>query len=472
MKKEPIICISILVLLPLLLYWQTIHFEFVWDDITFHLQLNPYLQKFTWDSLVKIWSRIYVGMYIPLTYTVWGFLKPIGQLFSNTDQGFHGGVYHIANVLIHILNGLLVYKILIKMVPNRWSCLLGALFFLLHPIQNETVAWVSELRGLLSCLLGLLAFNLYLEKKWRYLPLIPFIFAALAKPSIVVLPCFILIHDILLDQKKISQALKNIIPWIAIAIPIVVITKIAQPFSTKVVETAIFNRPFIWTDAIDFYLQKIIFPINLTSLYPRSPQRVLQTIWPYISWVIPAALSLLLWSIRRKHKILCVAFAFFIAGFLPVSGLINFNFQNWSTVADRYIYLSMFGFALAIAHIFDKFKHLFIKVAIIILLGFYFYQGYFVQIPTWRNSITLWDHCLEIYPEESLAYNNRGDGYNRIKNFSQALKDFDTAVRLDPAYVEAYANRGSALNNLGRYDEAAADLDKAIELDPQKYWSI
>src|SRR3989339_127357 len=491
-----IVIYLLLLLVPLIIFLQTKDFWFVWDDDRYHLQPHPYIQQLTWDNLVKIWTEIYVGMYIPVSYTVWGLLKPLGQMLSPTPVDFYAPLYHLTNVVLHILNVILVFKIVGRFVKNQWAVCLAALLFAVHPIQAEIVAWISELRGLLATFFAFLSLELYLhyhseqknKKSGIYImSIICFVLGMMSKPSVVVMPAIFASYHYFFEENNLKKIFNKTFFWFGLAAIFIILTRIAQPFSATQLNSPLLFRPLLWMDAINFYLYKIIWPLDLTSFYARTPEHAIADNFLYIEWIIPVILGSFLWSIRQKQKIIVLSAAIFIVGFLPTSGLVGFDFQRWSTVADRYIYISMLGISLIVAFGIDYFpkwhpkqEFAFLKnvgwifiCAIIFLAAL---RSYSFQIPTWKDSVVLWDHCIKLTPGEAQAYNNRGDGLSKhagkLPNpeerkhfYERALTDFDEAIRLDKVYLQAYANRGSVLNNLARYEEAIRDFTSAISLN-------
>ena len=89
------------------------------------------------------------------------------------------------------------------------------------------------------------------------------------------------------------------------------------------------------------------------------------------------------------------------------------------------------------------------------------------QVGYWQNSITLYDHTLEVTNQNSLIYNNRGAAHNDLGNLNQAISDFDKAIEINPKYAKAYYNRGNAYGQKGEFDRSIADFDKVVELNPR-----
>jgi len=465
-NKSPNLINLILIVVPFIIFWQCLFYEFVWDDV-FHISDNTYLNSISIEKLMRLWMEPYGGLYIPFSYTVWGCLKLISESIYGTTNPF---LFHLVNIILHIINGFLVFHLLKFFIKNKWATLGGTLVFLVHPIQVESVAWVSEFRGLLSVCLGLSALHLYLKvennfDKYYWSGLILFALAILSKPSAVSFVFFAIILDKVINQYSTKKTISKIIPWIIAVIPIAVISIGEQ--SSKALAIDIWLRPLIWMDAINFYLYKIINPISLYAIYGRTPEYVLGLWYPYLSWVIPVIIGLILWKQKRMIPILWLSFCLFICGFLPNSGFVPFTFQKISTVADRYIYLSMIGVSLAFAYglLYVCKRNLKIVVIgyIIFLMGF----SINAQAPIWKTSLILWNKTIARNSQSSIAYYNRGVELTKQNENTKALMDYNMAIELNPKYVGAYNNRGNLFSTLKEYKLALNDYGLAIELSPE-----
>ena len=461
----------ILIVVSLCVYWQTTDFDMVWDDNGIHLISNPYLNPPGSEDLLHFWEEPYEGLYIPLAYNAWGILNIWGSSLHHDPF-----VYHFANVLLHILNGLLVFALLKFFLKNPWASMAGSLVFLLHPIQAESVSWISEFRGLLATFLGFSALLLYLRSlDTRYgtkkeiwpAPVSTLLFglALLSKPSVVILPLFALSIEYFRHRPSRKQLTSPswLWLWIGFSGAITVITSSAQeglhsyPFWAK---------PLVWMDATTFYLYKLFLPLDLAATYSRTPQSVMEQWWFYVLWIIPVSLGTGLWYVRKKYPLLVLSALLFMLGFLPVSGLKEFHFQTWSTVADRYLYLSMLGVALGVGYGINQLRGKWTWTwigAAILFLGI---RTFTVQVPTWKNTLTLWTRSVEVTPESHYAQNNRGAAYNNRSEFTKALSDLNQALTLNPEYTDAYINRGISYSSMGESKKALSDFQEAISRNP------
>jgi tetratricopeptide (TPR) repeat protein len=153
------------------------------------------------------------------------------------------------------------------------------------------------------------------------------------------------------------------------------------------------------------------------------------------------------------------------AAVLPVSGIVPFKGQNFSTVADRYFYLAMPGVALGVALVTQRFARSrwfwAISIAILIMLGGLNLR----QQAVWRNDLTLFGHIVQQYPGQPRVHNNYGVALQAAGRHEAAIQQFSTAIQQRPTYSDPYCNRGSSLGRMGRLEEAYRDQSRAMELD-------
>ena len=481
---------ALLVILPLLIYAQVYDFGFLWDDVAGmgHLD-NPFVEHPSWASFTQLFTQPYFGMYIPVSYSLLGIFKAFAELLSLPINS----VLHLGNVMVHIVNGLLVFTILKQFIVNKWAVLIGVLFFLLHPIQVEAVAWVSEFRSLLAALFALLSWYYYLKNqtKLSYLALIFFVLAALSKPSAVVLVPFVFLFNYFHYGFKLRKNIEKTLPFALIAISIVIIANLIQiTYDAAFLDLLIvyWHALFGWLDSIVFYLYKIIYPYHLSASYTLPIQFILQQWWFYPLAFVPAALGYLLWRYRKTQPLLVFAVALFVAGFFTTSGFVSFAFQQVSLVADRYIYFSMIGIALLIGTIFSKVDKKIWQGLIISVLIVFTALSAFRQIPIWQNPLKLWSHSVRYeitpkYAHYNLAVALDTKGIISMKNtekYQQAQEYFDEALKYYPKtskhnILKVFYNKGSILFRQKKYQQAIAYFDKAINItspNNKKYLAI
>ena len=479
--KKNIISILLLILVSLALYWQTTGFELVWDDIDIHLTYNPYLLK---KKFIHFWKEPYRGLYIPISYNVWGLLNIISIYFSSKVH--NPFIYHLANIFLHSFNSILVFVLLRFFVKSFYPALTGALLFLAHPIQVETVAFVSELRGLLSAFFGFTSIICYIKscdfkpknrKKSLALYIISYLFfilGLLSKPSIAILPLFLLLIEYYYYRKVCRKLFFKLLLWFLSGVIVTALTYVSQKINIKTTYS-LWTGILIFTDSIVFYFYKILFPFSLALLYGKTPYNVISKSYFYITWIIPAGIGYYIWRIKNKHRLIMLSALFFIFGLLPVSGFFQFTFQNYSTVADRYLYIPMFGAALLFAYMAALIKKKRGWVILSVIITFILLRSFFVQIPVWTNNIILFTNSIKIQPFAPEAYSHRGKAYYNNGQYNKALSDFSRSISINPKYpkfnfikcAQAYNGRGNVYFALNKYDTAMKDYNAAIDIEPE-----
>lgn len=430
---------------------------FVWDDNINILQY-AHSNDINANKVLSYWEKPFEHLYIPVTYSIWSFIWKATSQFVLYDPQYqiHANVLHITNLLFHIFNAILIFLIISRLVQNKFSALLGSVLFGIHPVQVETVAYISEFRSLLACFFSLLSIQQYLIHcskksleslqdlscnpiKLHYcLSLLFFILALLSKPVSVVVPIFLFILNAAFFKKHLVENIAYLLPWFVFVVPIVIITKLIQPDTTLEYLSPIWLRPFVMLDAVTFYLGKLVFPDALGIDYARTPELVLGSAWGYFTGLIALGLMILLWLIRKKQSEYLTCYLIFLAGILPVSGIIPFNFQNTSTVADRYLYFSMMGPAVASAIFIRKEKY-WIHLAPVFLIVMFLMMATYVQTKTWDNGIKLYIQALKINPKSYNALNNLAT-HIRETDPIKAMTLYHEAIAIKPDHKIALAN--------------------------------
>ncbi len=468
-----------LIALIVVVFWPVVGFDFQLYDDGLNVYNNWRLVKFSPANLGYFWQAPYDSLYIPITYNLWSLLASLGALFRSDTGGVDPLIFHLANLLVHTANALLVLIILRSLKVNGWAAWGGALLFALHPVQVAAVAWVTGMKDLMSGFFSLLAIWQYIvytkaeagegRRGLHYgLLALALALAMLSKPGAVVTPLLLLIIGRLLLGREWRQLALELLPLAVLTLPVVVLTKFAQPDTHQGWQSDIWQRLLVKGDALLFYLSKLVLPYSLGPDYGRTPQVVLAS-GPglYLAALLPAVALGLIWRCGRK----CLPAALiFLAALLPVSGLILFDFQQISTVADRYLYLAMLGPALAtgwgLARYQSKRIWLIFLVVISLLAG-----KAAAQVWVWENSSTLSSHAVRVNPKSWVAHNNLGIIKAEQGLDSEAVSAFAAALAANPNYAEAHNNLGALYHRLNRDEEGANHLERALELNPASHKS-
>ncbi len=473
--------------------------EFVmWDD-NLNVTKNPSFNPPTLAAIAEFWTRPFLDLYIPVTYCVWGMLAAVAQVSLPDSNGvrLNPYIFHTANLLLHLTAALIVYALLRRLIGKIWPALAGAMLFAIHPLQVEPVAWVTGLKDVLSGMLTLAALWEYvcfaderdnaLSSKTRRvhyaLALLCFVLAVLSKPSAVIFPLAALVLDRWMLRRPWRKILFAIVPLLLVSIGGMILTRIFQSITKPADGGRILLRPLIATDALAFYLYKLVFPWKLGVHYDRAPLAAIHHGWIYYTWIVPAAVAVTLIVLRKRIGWLAPAALLFVIPLAPVLGLVPFSYQRFATVADRYVYVAMLGPALAIALALARIGRGRIWIVITAVVLALFAGRSVMQTLVWHDNSTLFHRALETNPRSFLAYNHLAGQLlverhldeppeavlNRI---AQAREYSQRAIDLAPDIPDGYLTLGLACDMTNDETGAIAAFRKAVELQPDKADSL
>jgi tetratricopeptide (TPR) repeat protein len=452
---------------------------FIWDDNDYVTE-NPTLHDL--EGLRRIWFEVgAVPQYYPLVYSVfwlqarlWG-LEPLG--------------YHLVNVALHIAAALLLAHVLSRLrVPGAW---LAGFIFALHPVCVESVAWVTELKNVLSTAFYLAATLAYrrfgelrdaggpnqrFERRWYAGALVSFAAALLSKTVTCSLPAALLLVRWWEKGRLRWADVRPTLPFFALGAALGLHTASVERnfIGAEGVHWSLSfaQRCLIAGRAVWFYAGKLLWPANLTFIYPRW--NVDPAVW--WQWMFPvAALGLIvaLWLVRHKiGRGPLTAVCFFVGTLGPALGFIDVYMMRYTFVADHFQYLASIGLiALAGAVLSQLFRSskaagpLLVPAlsgALCVSLGAltWSYAGTFADLETlWRATIARNPNC-------SMAYNNLGQLFLARNQVEDASAHFRKAVQIDPNNSEAHGSLGTVLLQKGQVDEAQAHFVRALQINP------
>jgi tetratricopeptide (TPR) repeat protein len=439
-----------------------------WDDPD-NFTNNPRLNPPSMANALEYWTTPQAGLYVPVTWMVWTTLAAIAKGIA-TAKDLPAWPFHVASLLVHIGAALLVYEIFLRLLPDRaqFPATLGALLFALHPIQVETVAWASGLKDQLCALFALLAIWQYIlaarassRARLHYsIALFAAILSMLSKPTGIVIFAMCAVIDVLLLGRPIKRAVIAALPFALLAMPVLVVARIVQETGEQFAPP-LWQRPMVAGDALAFYLRKLAIPWPLGLDYGRTPRSAIDSGAIYLWWILPALIGVILVVTRARW--LGVAMLLLICGLAPTLGLTPFQFQFNSTVSDHYLYLAMFGPALAVAWINQK-SHAPIIIGITGALLLVFAVLSFMHAGYWKNSQTLFAHALDVNPRSAMAHNNVGTALAARGELQAAAAHFEAALQSVPIDPTAHRNLARVRAELGDVDSAIFHLDQSLRL--------
>ncbi len=474
-NKRGVIIGLVLVLAVIFAYQPVWNAGFIWDDDVYVTE-NSLLSAP--DGLKRIWFTLdSPSQYFPLTYTV---LRLQHMLW-----GLHPAGYHWVNILLHAANALLVGWLLRRLaLPGAW---LGAALWALHPVQVESVAWVTELKNVLMCfffLLSVLAWTRFVKNKsgpkWIYyvLALGLYLLALFSKTTACTIPAA-LVLVLWLSGERVNRArIIQILPFVVLGLGMGLLTvwweRHRQGTQGDLFAMGIMERILVASRAIWFYAGKLCWPATLTFSYPRwniSDSDPLAYVWLAAAVGVGATL----YRIKRQlARNIGIASLFFVSTLSPVLGFIMLYTFLYTFVADHYQYVACLGpLALAAAGIAKLAANLDRRLprlglaacgAVLLTLGTLTWR----QARIYQNTETLWQDTLNKNPNCWLGYNNLGFFVFTSGRVDEAIALYKRALEINPQHLDTCINLGVALFQKGRTEEAISYYQKAVEISPHE----
>jgi tetratricopeptide (TPR) repeat protein len=466
-----------------------------WDDDANILQ-NPYYRGLAPANLAWMFTTFQLGHYQPLAwvtlaldYCLWG-MNPAG--------------YHFTNLLLHAINTILCYAVflrLLRKVRNEDDAVLapaaalGALFYGIHPLRVESVAWVTERRDVLCGLFFLLSILAYLRMlraqsertpwtKWLALSVAAFAASLLSKALGVMLPFLLFSLDVYPLRRFTPELRKRVLleklPFLVLAVAdgLLMMRAMSAFGQVRATGSYAFGDRFLQAGySLCFYPWKTLLPFRLHAFYVMDDWN---SLWrpEYVGPLIAAtALTALLLAARRRWP---AGLAVWICYAILLAPVLGFFVKGYQRAADRYSYLSCLPFSFLAAAGFASLAAA-RRSGRVSLSGYRLTLGgvasllgllgvlSFLQAGFWKNSITLWNQVLRWEQRGDLPYVNRGIARAQGGDPAGAMADFTEAIRINPLNADAFANRGFLQHNQGEPAGAMRDYTRAIALQPRSF---
>jgi tetratricopeptide (TPR) repeat protein len=462
-----------------------------WDDDRNFLE-NLHYRGLDGSHLHWMWTTTLMGHYIPVSWMTLGLDYEI--------WGMDARGYHLTNLLLHCVNAVLIYFIARRMLrlaapslvadddPPRldWAAGVAALFFAIHPLRVESVAWVTERRDVLSGCFFWAATLTYLRyaddaergRRWYWITLALYVFAMLSKATSITLPAILLLLNVY-PLKRLGGAAGW---WTPIArkvyleiLPVGIISLGAIPVTILALappnQLTLGAKIAVSAYSLALYLWKTILPIGLSPLY-AMPLHV-NALEPrfIVSYVAVIVLAFAAWFAWRRRPSVTMALLGFLAVTFPLLGIV----QNGPQIAaDRYTYhaapaLAVLAGGVVLFALGSGFSSLVRPISALglVALGALTWR----QSEVWHDPATFWNYVLARDPQSSIAETALGTLLVHSQRYQDAIPHLEHATSLDPTYAEGHDNYGIALSNLGRVDEAIAQFHTAIALAPRNHES-
>ena len=481
--------------LTVFFYWNIQDHQFLNFDDNIYVSANPYVKNgFSLENIK--WAFTFTGI------SYWHPLTLLSHMLDCQIFGIKPGPQLLVNLALHIFNALLLFLIILKMTGAQFKAAFIALLFALHPLNVESVAWLVERKSVLSTIFlfgAIYTYLYYVEKKekWKYALILLFYACGLmSKPAILIFPALLLLLDYWplkrferatihyesnaivskpinrfssLCKSDIGRVIIEKIPFLILSMVSVLITMASVSYSNMIVtneRVSIYLRIYNYFVSIIQYLQYIAWPVHLSIFYPFPKTFILLYFLGALSLVV--SITILTFIARQKRPWLILGWLWFLVALLPASGLIQAGL--WPALANRFMYIPIIGiFIMIIWEADGRLKGRYSKVLKGILywvMLFYFALLTRTQNIYFSNSFALFNRCLEVAGDNSLALNNLGEALASSGRTEEAIIYLAKCIKLYPTHAGAYHNYGVCLVAKKDDEQAKVYFQKAISLKP------
>lgn len=478
---------AVIVLSVLGIYAQTAAFDFVnFDDDQYVYENRFVATGLTPSNIAWAFSNLSHMCWQPLTW--------LSHMLDCQVAGLHPFWPHTHNMLLHLCNSLLLFLLFYSMTGARWRSFLVAALFAVHPLGVDSVAWISERKNLLATIFMFLSLwsyaNYALQKKIRFyfLALVFFMAGLLSKPSIVTLPCVLLLLDIwplrriflgsdrsagiasLDNLKRCGRLAMEKGPFFVLSILYLLVFSVSLgrmgdgisvdtvPFTLRLANALVSYVLYIWD---------IIWPSGLAVYYP-FPQSV--PIWQSVSagLFLVAVTFFVLLNLRRQ-PFFTVGWFWFLGTLVPVIGIAQIGL--WPSRADRWAYMPMIGVLIMLVWggglvaeklRWDKRLTALILTAVMLIYA----ASAHLQTRHWHDSVTLFQRTVQVTKNNFVAHDNLGLALAMKGRFDEAFHHFNEALKIAPFFWKAHQNIGALYLIQGEYERAGLHLKTALAKQP------
>lgn len=478
-NHKSIIAIFLILIIVFTVFCPSLKNSFVnWDDVNF-VTANPIIRSLSFANIAKAFSVSILGDYLPVTI--------ISYTLEYQFVKLNPFPYHLTSLILHLLNCLLVFWLIYIISGGKIPvALLTAILFGIHPLQVESVEWISERKNVLYAFFflgSMISYLYYLRRnksvKYYCFSLFLFFMSFLSKSMAITLPLVIFLLDYWFRRKRDKIIFLDKIPYFALSLFFVIIA-ITSAYRAGIIRHedhySLFNLLSVIFYGVVFYLNKIVLPLKLSCCYPFYGTC---NIFVYLySFFLTAILIYgVILSGKYTKKIIFGSIFFFIT-ILPALQLIP---NGEVVVADRHVYISAIGIFYFISEGFfwlysRKTNHfrLLRTLILVILIGLIS----FLMVLTWRrsgvwkDSLSLWNDVLANYPNTITAYINRGQYFFYNNEYDKAIFDSICAMYLSYKYNQSVKYRryflhlGNLYRANGRNTEAVIIFENMIKLNP------
>ena len=467
-------------------FLPSLYNDFVFWDDDLNFTDNRRYRGLSGAHLRWMFTTFHGGHYQPLSWVTLG--------IDHALWGMNASGYHLTSLVLHAATAAATYALLFAVLDRRetWTARvaagLGALFFAVHPLRVESVAWATERRDVLSGLFFVLTLVAYLRmhrsegaarRRWLVASLVAFTLSLLSKAWGMTLPVVLLALDVCplrrlpgTTWRERRRVVLEKLPWAVLAGGAGAVAFAAQhridAMKTLADHDAV-ERMLQAAYGLCFYLWKTLVPADLSPLYILPDDLGVAT----PRFAVPAALVVVITAVTvlgwRRRPWLLAAWLTYVAILSPVLGVAQTGPQ---LAADRYTYIASLPLAALVAAAIERLlvaaprRAPLVAAAVAAIVAAYGVATV-RQTRVWRDSMTLWNHAIDVDAGNFVAWTNRGWTQHLDGKLAAAIADYTEALRLYPDYPLALNDRGFARQMQGDLGGAIGDYTKAIALDPR-----
>ncbi len=476
-------------------YWRVLWCDFVNFDDPIYVTENEHIRTgFSPDNVKWALTVGKVSYWHPLTW--------FSHILDCQLYGLAPGLHHLTSLLIHSASSVLLFLLLRRMTGAVWRSAFVAALFALHPVNVDSVAWISQRKNVLSTFLWLLTLWAYTDYArrggfWRYLiSLLLFGAGLLAKPMLVTVPFVMLLLDywpferfgpgrfLAEEEKTVKSAAKTggragpILLLVAEKMPFFALSAISVYLSSLSVQrlgitlsTELVPMKLRLSNALVSYVGYIgtmFVPRRLAVFYPYPRTIPLAQSIGVLALLVCMSV-VFIWILRRRRYI-AVGWLWYLGTLVPAVGLIQAGL--WPAMADRWAYVPLIGLFVIVAWgVCDltarwRRRELTLAFAAVICIAALM-LGTSQQLRHWKNGFTLFTRALDVTDNNHIAHLNLGNAMLKEQRVDEAIGHYVKAIEIYPRYAEAHYNLGIALGMQKRYDMAINAYRLALQIMPE-----
>ena len=468
-KLNILLASLILVLLTAGVFSQVRHFDFLNLDDRDYVTSNEMVKDgLTLENIKWAFTTNHISNWHPLTW-----------IALMTEYHFFGPnplVFHVTNALIHLLNTILLFYLFLIMTQTILGSFFIAAIFAIHPMHIESVAWVVEIKDVLSTffiLLSILAYVKYVKRKKPFfygIALLLFAFSLMAKQMYVTLPFILLCFDFWPLQRSKSTipsagVLREKLPFFLLAFcaSLMTLHATSQVWERLPLQARIDNALFGYVE----YIKQFFWPNKVSAFYPYYNNTV--SFLSFSAKALPLiCITALGLKLSKAKPYFITGWFLFLVSLLPVIGLLQVGFQS---MASRYTYFPYIGLSIILCYgLLDmrpkwKWRNLLITLLIFSITAALAIRTSH-ELKYWKNSITLFKRAAELLKKNSQASYILGLAYYKEKEYDEAEKYLNEALENSPDLPNARMALGSIYLARKDYENAIGTFRKLTAVNP------